>query len=103
MSSWPKSSAHLTRGTRAALAASGSIVSGNAAYVNVGHGIGTGFGSTVQRNTVRRNGGYGLNFVGDAAYRETVITSNTTGTVLGGMNLGANYCAGPGVVSAFCP
>jgi len=50
------------------------------------------------------NGGYGLNFIGNADYRENVIANNKTGTVIGiGANLGENYCFGTGVVSASCP
>ncbi len=84
-------------------AANSSTVSGNTASGNGGDGIEAGLGSTVQSNTVRSNGGYGLNLDTRAAYRENVITGNTTGTVDFGVNRGDNYCDGPGVVSAFCP
>jgi len=57
----------------------------------------------VQGNTVRNNGGYGLNLGSQSAYRENVITANSTGAVDGGVNLGDNYCAGTGVVSPTCP
>jgi hypothetical protein len=36
-------------------------------------------------------------------YRENVVTANTTNGVVSGVNLGNNYCAGTGVVSASCP
>lgn len=83
---------------------SDSTVSGNTAKNNGGNGILVGSGATVQRNTVLLNGGYGLNFIGNGEYRENVIASNKTGTVIGiGVNLGDNYCIGTGVVSASCP
>ena len=41
-------------------------------------------------------------FFSSSAYRENVITLNSSGTVNGGVNRGDNYCAGPGNIS-FCP
>jgi len=81
----------------------GSTISGNTAYQNGDDGIVAVSGSIVQRNTVRGNGGYGLNLGGATAYRENVITSNLTGSVSSGVNLGVNLCSGIGVVSASCP
>ncbi len=70
-----------------------STVSGSIAYRNGGHGIHVSDGSTVQRNTVRDNELYGLRFFGSGGgYLENVITSNTMGTVLGGVNAGGNVC-----------
>jgi len=41
---------------------------------------------------VRNNGGYGLRLGFGTAYRENVITNNTTAAVAGGgVNLGDNY------------
>lgn len=81
----------------------GSTVSGNSAYSNGGDGIFANSGSTVQRNTVRSNISFGLRLF-QATYRENTITSNTAGTVIGtGINMGDNYCAGTGTISATCP
>ena len=131
MSSWPKSSAHLTRGTRAALAGQGSTVSGNTAFENGGDGIQAGGGgSSIFDNTVRSNSldgidctdggesyvrgnsaiqntGFGLNLSdparADAVYRENVVHSNTGGTVNGGNQRGDNYCrTGTGPITD-CP
>ncbi len=82
-------------GGRGIFASNGSTVSVNTSYANGGDGIQASFGSTVQGNTVRFNDGYGLRLLfPDAAYRENVITFNTTGTVIGGVNMGANSCNG---------
>ena len=72
----------------------GSTVSGHTAYQNGSDGIVADSGSGVQRNTVRRNGSYGLNLDPDVAYRENVITNNTVGSVLGGVNMFSNSCNG---------
>jgi parallel beta-helix repeat protein len=80
-----------------------STISGNTLYRNGGAGIATNWGSKIQRNTVGSNTGFGLLLAAESAYRENVITSNTAGTVTGGVNLGANYCAGAGVITASCP
>ena len=75
---------------------------GRSASFNGDDGIVAVSGSSVQRNTVRSNGGYGLNLGSDAAYRENVITGTvtaTTGTVLGGVDAGGNVCNG----SLTCP
>ena len=74
------------------------------AYSNGDDGIFAGAGSTVQGNAVRHNSGFGLCLSSDSAFRENVITDNVTGTVTGGgVNLGANYCAGTGLISSTCP
>ncbi len=70
----------------------GSTVSGNTSYSNGSDGIGALDGCLVQRNTVRSNQGYGLFLALDAAYRENVITGNTSGTVAFGFNMGSNFC-----------
>jgi len=72
----------------------GSTVSSNTAYANQGTGINARSGSNVQGNTVRGNGGYGLDIDATTGYRENVITLNQTGTVNGGVNMGANSCGG---------
>ena len=84
-------------------AGASSTVSANTAYENGGAGISTPWGSSVQRNNVGSNTGFGLNLAAESAYRENVVTSNTAGAVNGGVNLGANYCAGAGVILASCP
>ena len=81
----------------------GSTVSTNTAYVNGGSGVHAGSGSTLSGNTVRGNENYGLELAATSAYRENTVTDNLTGTVLGGVNRGDNYCSGTGVVSEFCP
>jgi len=78
-------------------------VRGEAPGKSTGRSLPAGSGSTVQRNTVRSNGGFGLRLGFDAAYRENVITLNDAGTVKGGVNLGANYCNGAGGVPESCP
>lgn len=82
----------------------GSTVSGNTAYQNGGDGIFADIGATVRGNTLRENGGFGLgSLTNDFAYRENVITNNTSGTVKMGTNRGDNFCSGPGTGSVFCP
>ena len=81
------------------MAGPGSTVSGNTANNNGSDGISANRGATVQRNTVRLNGGFGLNLspniIGPlAAYRENVVDLNLSGTVLGGVDAGANVCNG---------
>lgn len=73
---------------------SGSTILGNTAYLNGVDGIYAGSGSTVQNNTVRSNGVYGLALEPDVAYRENVVTDNTMGTVVGGVNMLGNSCNG---------
>jgi len=88
------------------LASESSTVSGNTVVGSDGDGITADNGSSVSGNTVRGNGGYGLNLTSVSsvsAYRENVITANTTGTVLAGANRGDNYCDGPGTISSLCP
>lgn len=63
-------------------------------------------GCTVRGNTVRDNLGFGINLSTDSAYRENVVTNNTTGAITGAgqtNNLNDNYCAGTGVALASCP
>ncbi len=87
-------SGNLTYGNGAdgIIANPGSTVSGNTSVSNGSDGIVALSGCLVQRNTVRSNEGYGLSLSGDAAYRENVITGNTTGTVNFGYNMGSNFC-----------
>ena len=70
----------------------GSTVSGNSLFGNGGSGVVAGSGSGVQRNTSKFNGGYGLDLAADAAYTGNSVNNNTTGTVNGGVNAGANSC-----------
>jgi len=83
-------------------AGAGSTVSNNTSYANTGHGILAVDGGMVVGNTVYLNSDYGLRVIG-SAYRANSVYGNLTGTVDGGENRGDNYCAGTGVVSAFCP
>lgn len=77
----------------------GATISGNTANGNGSDGIGTFSGCTVQGNTVRGNLQNGLGLSADSSYRGNTITSNIGGTVVGGINLGANSCNG----TAACP
>ena len=80
----------------------GATVSDNTVYGNRGDGVQAGSGSNVSRNGVRQNFGYGLNLESTASYRENTITTDavlSTGTVLGGVDAGANVCNG----SLTCP
>ncbi|MBW1884578.1 MAG: hypothetical protein JRJ58_13685 [Deltaproteobacteria bacterium] len=52
-----------------------------------------------QRNTVRGSGSHGLRLGFGTAYRENVITDNTTGMVSAGVNMGGNSSA----FSTTCP
>ena len=80
-------------------------ISGNTVNTNGGDGIYARGGANISGNTVTGNDGYGSTsaYPPTSAFRENLITSNTKGTVTGGVNLGANYCAGTGVVSSSCP
>ena len=68
----------------------GSTVSGNTVYQNTGDGIKTTQGCTIAGNTMRVNGGFGLRIGGVSGYRDNVITLNTEGNVMGGIDLGSN-------------
>jgi hypothetical protein len=89
----------------------GSVIRGNSVVRNERGGVTVfGDGSTVLGNVIRGNGtsgsGRGLNFdaTSGSTYRGNTITENATQAVMGaGVNLGDNYCAGTGVVSASCP
>lgn len=96
----------------------GSNVRENTAYDNAGDGILTGFGSlavgnlsagntgdgiqatgsaSIQRNTLRTNGGFGLHTVVDlrpSAYRYNTFFENVLGSSADSVNLGANACDG---------
>lgn len=67
------------------------------------HGIRCALGCSVRGNSVAANRGFGLSLDSNSAYRENVVTSNFTGTVDSGINLGDNYCTGTGASSASCP
>jgi len=54
-------------------------------------------------NTARSNTGFGIRMGSTTTYRGNVLTENGGGGVLSGVNRGSNYCAGTGVVSAYCP
>ncbi len=96
---------HLNNGR--GIVANGSLVIDNTVAANFGGGIVATDGSSVQRNVVKNNfdpGGIVVNT--DSTYRENTVTENRTGAVTGSAsanNLGANYCAGAGVVLASCP
>ncbi|HIF91697.1 MAG: right-handed parallel beta-helix repeat-containing protein [Myxococcales bacterium] len=77
----------------------GSSVTGNTVRFGAADGIQTGTDSNVQGNTVSRNTLFGLNLGTNSAYRGNVISLNSSGTVSGGVNLGANSCNG----TATCP
>ena len=64
--------------------------------LNAGDGIQARFGSNVQRNTARENGGAGLHLEAGSAYRENVVTTLPVGsTVTGsGVDMGNNSCNG---------
>lgn len=86
----------------------GTTVIGNTVSQNGGYGIHVWDGSSVQKNTIRANGSAGL-WIADGTYRENTITDNVSDAVLSGyvlspsINLGNNFCRGPGVGSAACP
>jgi hypothetical protein len=50
-------------------------------------------------NTVRDNSGIGLNLGSNTGYTNNVITSNSGGTVSGGIQMGTNLCN----TSTTCP
>lgn len=87
----------------------GTTIADNTVSTNLQDGIQAGTGSAVLRNTVRLNGGgdgpggVGLNLMDHATYSGNTITSNVTNQVVGGVNLGGNYCVGTGTVSSDCP
>jgi hypothetical protein len=79
----------------------GVTMLGNAVYGNTYDGIETEFGegSLVKENTVRYSTGFGLKLSADTADSDNVLTTNTGGTVSGGVNAGGNVCDG----SLTCP
>ena len=91
----------------------GCTIIGNSAYNNgdatspsLDDGIECSWGCIVRANSVRANSGSGLALSIDSAYSDNVVADNATGTVTGpgsANGRGGNYCAGTGVVSAFCP
>jgi len=93
-------------GNHDGIAASGSLISGNAVYGNTSTGIGADSGSTVVDNTVRGNGGAGIYFFGlvgggeGGAYARNVVSGNNSGgtQVYFGVQIGSNLCG-----TALCP
>jgi parallel beta-helix repeat protein len=84
-------------------AGTGSTVTGNTASSNQGDGIHAFEGSAIQGNTVWNSAGFGLNLGSGTTFRGNTITGNVGGAVTGsGVNMGDNYCAGVGTVSADC-
>jgi hypothetical protein len=76
---------------------SGSTVTGNAVYENLGDGIKyTGEGTLINDNAVHANRGYGLNLGAQVSYRGNMISTAIifSGTVNGGVNAGGNVCNG---------
>jgi len=94
-------------GRHGIIVGSATSVSGNNSYLNGETGIYANWGSSVTGNNVRGNGGgsgFGLFLQNDVTYSENMITNNSAGGVDGsGVNLGGNFCSGPGVISASCP
>jgi len=89
---------------------SGATVANNNASDNAGplgsgpdHGIACSSTCSVRGNTARGNSGFGLSLGADSAYGENVLTGNALGAVSGGVNTGANHCAGPNVGAPTCP
>ena len=98
-----------------------STISGNTVYQNDSQGIAAGTGSTISGNnssdnnntgilafgdanlygnTVSGNSGYGLSLTNGSGYRGNIMTStNTSGTVSLGVDLGGNLCGS----STTCP
>lgn len=73
-------------------AGAGSTIVNNTAYENGDDGIQASSQCLVQKNSVMKNTGFGLRLFPTAAYRENVITTNTAGTVSGGLNMLSNSC-----------
>lgn len=88
----------------------GGAVQSNSVISNGRDGITvTGSGSRVSGNTVRLNGsgspihGVGLQLDAFTTYSDNTVTSNDVSQVVGGVNLGGNYCVGTGTTAATCP
>jgi hypothetical protein len=77
----------------AGIIASGGAVIGNSVESNGGVGISVFSGTLVQGNSLRSNV-IGISLSADSAYRENVISNNSSATVTGGVNLGDNSCNG---------
>lgn len=83
-------------------AVQGCTIIGNTAFQNgdpqnptFGDGIECDSGCLIRENNVRSNTGYGLNLGTNSAYRENIISNNTTGWVTGtGVDAGANVING---------
>ncbi len=75
-------------------ASASSTVIGNTARGNSEDGIDAFGGSAIRNNSVSRNTAYGMNLDTNAGYGGNVVYDNTTGTVNGGHNTGANSCDG---------
>ena len=80
-------------------AGQGSTISGNTVFENGAKGEPPGAGGIqalggcmIQGNTVRDNVGFGLSLTATDAYRENVMSGNTSGAVVGGFNMGDNFC-----------
>jgi len=85
------------------VAGSGSTISGNTVISNESTGISALNGCLVESNVSAFNGNIGMSLDDAAAYRGNVVTSNTSGAITGGVNLGENFCAGTGVTLPSCP
>ncbi|HEB89753.1 MAG TPA: right-handed parallel beta-helix repeat-containing protein [Deltaproteobacteria bacterium] len=71
-----------------------SLIRANTAYKNGNDGIRTLNYCTVQHNAVSDNGGFGMVLGVHSAYGENVITTNSQGTVSGGVDMSSNSCNG---------
>jgi hypothetical protein len=89
-----------------AIHARSALVIDNVVFDAPNQGIVTTSGAiSVNRNTVRGSGDYGLGLATtDSAYRDNVLTSYANGPVQGGVVVGSgNHCAGAGTVAPTCP
>lgn len=92
-------------GVSGIFAGSGATVRGNSVRSSGLYGISVGAGTAVIGNTVYNNGGLGLHlFPSTSTYRgNTLVGNGNGGADVVGVNLGDNFCSGPGVISSSCP
>ena len=73
-------------------AGDGCVIEGNTATSNDGDGISGMTGCLYKGNASRFNGVFGLRAIGASGYTQNVFTSNSSGDVTGGTQIGENVC-----------
>jgi hypothetical protein len=90
-------SSAISNGGDGITASDSALVIGNSAHSNHGDGIRLYSSVLVEGNTSYQNDGAGIRFFPDpafGAYKDNVVDSNTVDSIIGGTEIGTNFCNG---------